>query len=259
MKIGLCTISNTDASVRSVLSTAADAGYDGVEIWGDGHVGDSPGDDPERVATTAAEFGLEIPVYGSYLRAGSDSFERKLSTELEMADALGASLIRVWAGTQEYQDHVPAHWARVVDDLQVLSRRAADLGVGVTVEKHEGTLTNRATGARALVEAVDRENCGLNYQPLFFHSADELVAEARDLARYANNVHLQAVGERGGDDRTLLEDAYFDCEAVLEPFREASFSGYVEVEFVDRDRPYEVAVRRDLEYLRGILGAERDA
>jgi sugar phosphate isomerase/epimerase len=252
MRIGLCSISNTDASVRSVLSTAADAGYDGVEIWGDGHVGDGGEEAPERVADTAAEFGLEIPVYGSYLRAGTDAFEREVADELATAESLGASLIRVWPGTQEYQEHGAGHWDRVVADLLTLSRRGADLGIGVTVEKHEGTLTNRTAGARELLAAVDHENCGLNYQPLFFLPADELAAEARELAPYSNNVHLQAVGSRGANERTLLEDAYFDCEAVLEPFRDGSFSGYVEVEFVDPDRPYDTAVRRDLEYLRSI-------
>lgn len=259
MKIGLCTISNKDVSARSVLSTAADAGYDGIEVWGDGHVGDGNADACERVRNTAAEFGLELPVYGSYLRAGSDAFEREFTDELAIADSLDASLIRVWPGTQEYQEHASEHWSQVVDDLRTLSRRAADRGIGVTVEKHEGTLTNRRAGACELLEAVDHENCGLNYQPLFFYSGDELVEEAHELAPYANNVHLQAVGSRGTHARTLLEDAYFDCEAILEPFRNASFSGYVEVEFVDPDRPYEIAVRRDREYLSSILGDATDA
>lgn len=253
MKVGLCTISNTDASIGSVLSLAADTGYAGVEIWGDGHVDDGDSS-AERIAESAGSFGLEIPVYGSYLRAGTDDFEREVSTELDIADALGASLIRVWPGAQEYQEHTSEHWDRVVDDLLSLSRRAADRGIGVTVEKHEGTLTNTTTGARELMETVDHQRCGLNYQPLFFLSADELVAEARELAPLANNVHMQAVGIRGGDERTLLQDAYFDCEALLAPFQEHAFQMYVEVEFVDQGRPYESAIRQDLEYLRSILG-----
>lgn len=34
MHAGLCTISNRDADVDAVLAHAANAGYDGVEVWG---------------------------------------------------------------------------------------------------------------------------------------------------------------------------------------------------------------------------------
>lgn len=254
MNVGLCTISNKDAGVEDVLATAARAGYDGVEIWGQAaHIGDGSAADCERLADRAAELGLEVPVYGSYLRLGTDEFDDELERELGIAEALGASLIRVWAGTQEYQERTADHWDRAVGDLRTLSRRAAARDLGVTVEKHGGTLTNRGEGARRLVEAADDDRCGLNWQPLFGLPPDELAAEARSLAPYSNNVHVQAVSTRGGADRSLLEDAYFDCAEVLAPFRDGPFDGYVEVEFVTGDHPYETAVQRDLSYLRSVL------
>lgn len=251
MNVGLCTISNKDLPVEEVVSIAAESGYDGVEIWGkEPHVEDGSADACERIANHVDSVGLELPVYGSYLRAGADGFRREIADELRIADELGATLIRVWAGTEEYQERTTDHWDRVVDDLRTLSRRAAERGIAVTVEKHDGTLTNRREGARRLVEAVDSDNCGLNYQPLFFYSAEELEAEARELAPYVNNVHLQAVEAPNQTDRCLLSDAYFDCEAILELLRDASYSGYVEVEFVDQSLPYDDAIRCDLEYLR---------
>ncbi len=251
MKTGLCTITNKDQSVESVMSMAADCGYDGVEIWGrEPHIENGDDDTCERISNHAKTVGLEIPVYGSYLRAGTDEFDDQLADELRIADALGAPLIRVWAGTQEYQDRTADHWEQVVADLRTLSREAAGRGVEVSVEKHQGTLTNLREGARRLIEAVDSDNCGLNYQPLFFYTAEELKAEARELAPYSNNVHVQAVSKPTGHERCLLENAYFDCDAILEPFHETSVAGYVEVEFVDQRQPYPEAARRDLEHLR---------
>lgn len=96
MKYGLCTISNVDAPVMTVIDAAASAGYDGVEIWGkEPHVGDKTATECETIAASACEGLLELPVYGSYLRAGADGFETAFATELTVAERLGVDLIRV--------------------------------------------------------------------------------------------------------------------------------------------------------------------
>ncbi|WP_306061575.1 sugar phosphate isomerase/epimerase family protein [Natronococcus wangiae] len=251
MQIGLCTISNRAASVESVIRDAGDAGYDGVEVWGKDHVGDGNPETCRSIRDAARAASVEIPVYGSYLRVGAPDFDDLLEREFEIARRLEADLIRVWAGSQEYGDHDDEHWDRAVEDLSRASRHAADRDLGVTVEKHANTLTNDGEGARRLVEAVDRENCRLNWQPAFSMAPDVLVEEAKDLAPISNNVHVQAVPERGSRDRCPLEAAFFDLERLLGIFKNAGFSGFVNVEFVDGDRPYRTAIEADLEYLRG--------
>lgn len=248
MHVGLCTLSDSESKVETVLSQAATAGYDGVEIWGDGHVDGTP----HTVRDAAEEYGLEIPVYGSYLRPGSSAFLESYEHELSVADTLGASLIRVWAGEEEYGDHDADHWDHVVSDLGKLSSAASKLGLGVTVEKHEGTLTNDADGAYRLLEGVDEPNCGLNWQPLFEMNADAILDEARDLAPLSNNVHIQAVPESGESTRCALADAFFDVEGIVETFRTAEFDGYVNVEFVRSDVEYARAIEADLNYLRSL-------
>lgn len=260
MKIGLCTISNTDAPVSDVLETAAGAGYDGVEVWGqEPHVGDGSAATCESIVETAEGLGIEIAVYGSYLAPGTDAFDGSYEHELAVAERLDADLIRVWPGESEYGDHAEAEWDAAVSDLSLLAEEAESAGVDVTVEKHEGRLSNTTEGARRLIEAVDHTRCGLNYQPLFDMSEDDLIAEAELLAPLSNNVHIQAPAERGSKTRAPLEDSYFDVGAVLAPFADAGFEGYVEVEFVTDDLPYGDAVRRDCEYLRSVLdGAAGD-
>lgn len=252
MHIGLCTISNGEAPLDTVLEQAADVGYDGVEVWGKDHVGDKSAETCRSIRRRAADLGLDVPVYSSYLRPGTPSFGDDLDEELAVAEHLDADLLRVWAGNQEYEDHDPDHWDRAVEDLAQVTRAAADRGLDVTVEKHAGTLTNCEEGARRLIEAVDSPHCGLNYQAMFSFPADELRAEAAALAPISNNIHVQAMPERNGEQRCPLADAYFDVEAVLRPFLESDFDGYANVEFVPDDRPYREAIREDLQYLRSV-------
>lgn len=254
MELGLCTISNKGAPVEDVLAVAADTGYDAVEIWGRDHAGDGSTATCDRIVDRAAELGVEIAVYGSYLAPGTDGFATDVERELAVADRLNADLIRVWPGESEYEECTETEWDRAVADLSELADRAGAFDVGVTVEKHGGRLTNAQAGARRLIEAVDDPNCGLNWQPRFDRPAADLLSEAERLAPLSNNVHLQAVAARGDDERCLLADAYFDVEAVLGRFDAAGFDGAVEVEFVSPAVDYGTAVRRDYEFLRSIVG-----
>lgn len=256
MKFGLCTIANKDEPVEEVLSVAAEAGYDGVEIWGRDHVGDRSSETLTSVREATDARDLDVAVYGSYLRPGTSGYEEAVETELDAARRLGASLIRVWAGEQEYEELTREHWNGVIEDLRDLSDRALECGLAVTVERHAGTLTNARDGARLLIEAVDRENCRLNWQPRFDLPPEEVLASARDLAPLSNNVHVQGAPDPGNPwpDQALLEDSYFDVPATLDAFADVGFDGYVEVEFVTDDLDFETAVRRDREYLASVVG-----
>lgn len=257
MNLGLCTISNRDESVEYVVETAAEAGYDGVEVWGkEPHVGDGSPERCERIAALAADHGIEVGVYGSYLRIGTGEFDERMAHELDVAERLGAGTIRVWAGESDYGDHSAAEFDDAVSDLGTLADAVTDRGLAVTVEKHAGTLTSTRTGARRLVEAVDFdvEVCGLNWQPSFEDPAADVLADARELAPLSNNVHVQAVPEPGSGDRCALADAYFDLPEILSAFESVGLDGWIDVEFVSAEDDYETAIRADHDYLRSIVG-----
>jgi sugar phosphate isomerase/epimerase len=254
VNIGLCTISNREESVERVIETAGRVGYDGVEIWGkEPHVGDGSPERCEDIAEHAADCGVAVDVYGSYLRIGTDEFDGEMSHELDVTERLGAGTIRVWAGETDYGDHTQAEWEQAVSDLRALTGAATDRGIDVTVEKHQNSLTDTREGARRLVEAVDDDACGLNWQPSFEDPPEAVLADARALAPLSNNVHVQAVDEPGGGSRCALADAYFDLPAVLSAFDSAGFDGWVDVEFVRSDVDYETAVAEDYEYLRSTV------
>lgn len=255
MNVGLCTISGRDRPLAEVIEIAADVGYDAVEIWGKDHVNGGSETECRTVNGMVTQNGMEVTAFGSYLRAGTDDFADEVDHEVAVADRLGAEMIRVWAGRGSYTDHDPTYFDRVVEDLRTTADRAADRGVEVTVEKHANTLTDTLEGARAVIDAVDHPNCGLNYQPGFSVRADEIDREVDELAGMTNHCHLQAVPARGagGGDRCPLSEAFYDVEGVLACLQRDGFEGPTMVEFVTDDRPYRDAIAADLQYLRSVL------
>lgn len=256
MELGLCTISNKDATVDEIIPQAAAAGYDGIEVWGRNHVDGSSESACRRIRNAAADHDLAVLTYGSYLRAGTDTFTENLQHEVNVADRLDVDRFRVWAGDFEYGDHTQQHWQQTVDDLRTLTTIASERGFEVTVEKHPGSLTNEAEGASRLISAVDEPACRLNYQPMFSLSAGEIRAEMEQLAPVSNQMHLQAVPRSGagGDERCPLSEAFYDLEFLVDLFRvHGTPDGSIHVEFVTDELPYEEAVTRDCEYLQSLL------
>lgn len=257
MELGLCTISNKNAAVDEIIPQAAAAGYDGVEVWGQDHVDGGSESACRRIRTAAADHDIAVLAYGSYLRAGTDTFTENLQQEVNIADRLDADRLRVWAGDYEYGDHDQQHWQQTVDDLLRLTTLASSRGFDVTVEKHPGSLTNEAEGASRLISAVDDSACRLNYQPMFSLTASEIRAEIKQLAPISNQMHLQAVPQPGasGDNRCLLSEAFYDLEFLVDQFRaQGAPDGSIHVEFVTDDLPYGDGVTRDCKYLQSVLG-----
>lgn len=253
MQVGVCTISARTRPLEWVVDVCGGLAVDGIEVWGKDHVGDGSAERCRELASATAAEGLSVPVYGSYLRAGGEGFGERMATELEIADRLGADLLRVWAGDREYGDCDGTHWDRVVDDLRRLGTAARNRGLAVTVERHGGTVTDETEGAVELIEAVDSPAVGLNWQPYFEHDAATVLADARTLAPLVNNVHLQAVPASGGDERCALADAYFDVAGVLAALEESGFEGFLEVEFVTQTAPYPAALAADVGFLRALV------
>lgn len=253
MEIGVCTIANKPAAVESVMEVADEAGATGVEPWGEDHINPATPDRAQEIRSVADRLGLRIPVYGSYLRAGTESFDEELDQELAIAEALSAEQIRVWAGEQEFQDVSESHWDRVIADLETLGERAAEEGLGVTVERHAGTVTNTTVGARKTIEQTP-DSVGLNYQPLFEHDAEEVASDIAELSALATNVHLQAVPAPGESERCPLAFAYFDINGIIEELSDAGFDGYLEVEFVSQRAPFAASLASDIACLQRLRG-----
>jgi 3-dehydroshikimate dehydratase len=261
MKIGLCSIAFRERLLEYSLDLACEAGLDGVEIWGrEPHISEEY--DANRVAAArkmVADRGLEVAVFGSYLRLGSVSTESMtLRDVLQIATGLDVSLVRVWASDVGSDEADDALWKRTVEECRDAACAAQKMGLQLAVEMHTNTIADTTTSARRLVEDVARENFGLNYQPLPSLN-DDALKRLKRVQPYVLHFHAQNFAALNGDpekmERASLAEGVIDYVPLVSLLREDGYDGYVAVEFSPSNvEDKRAAVLRDCIYLQNIRG-----
>ncbi len=256
MKIGLCTIAFRDQPIEQAIEIAARCGYDGIEVWGQaGHLPPSSGPDAAgHVRELADHHGLDVIAYGSYLRLLSDDFDAAVQPVLDTTVALGTRLLRMWSGGSPSAEADDEMVAAGVTQLKSLCARAADMGVTVAFESHDGGLSDSAGMILRLIEQTGGDNLRTYYQPSWRPDADDFYEALEMLLPHLANVHAQNFrGEY--KKRAQLADGDVDYARIVRTLKQARYDGPIEVEFVEGPDPVEWA-RRDLEYLRSLVHAE---
>ena len=149
---GLCSITFHALPTEDALALAATAGLEGIEWASKSHVPLGDLQAAERVKTQTADAGLVVTSYGTYYRMGSGE---EFSPVLETALALGAPIIRVWAGQKDYAKSSPEEIGRVVDETLRVADLCHTAGLKIGFEHHDGTLTSRNAGAAVLLSSAD--------------------------------------------------------------------------------------------------------
>jgi sugar phosphate isomerase/epimerase len=170
---------------------------------------------------------------------------------LKIARDLGTDKTRVWAGRTGSAGADEAQWAAAIGGLRGFSDRAADLGVTLVLEMHNGYLSDTAEGSLRLVEGVARPNFRLNFQPMSAHGADRVMEEVRKVAAHVATVHAQNYAQVGQNRRALVSEGVVDFAGVVAELRRAGFDGYLEVEFVREEDPEEALIA-DARFLRSL-------
>ena len=189
MKTGLCSVSFRALPALDVIRLAADAGLDSIEWGGDIHAPPSLGTVALRAlgdATRAA--GLSVCSYGSYHRLGvSDPSE--LSDVFAAAKALGAPVVRVWAGAKGSAESSPEERGAVHAAAHEAAALAAREGLCVSFECHPRTLTDDPAEARSLLSEGPADALSIHWQPNPSHDEEWNLAYARAVARRVRIVH----------------------------------------------------------------------
>jgi hypothetical protein len=174
---GLCSVTFRALTPAQVAAAAAASGLQGIEWGSDVH---APPDQPatlREVRRVTADAGLAVTSYGTYYRL--DDEPHPWERYLDAAAALGAPLLRIWAGRQGSAEVDDAQWARLVADSHRAATLAAARGLAVAYEFHGHTLTDSAAAARRLLAAVDHPALGVYWQSTIG------LGEAGDLAALA--------------------------------------------------------------------------
>lgn len=183
-----------------VVTLLADCGLKAVEWSENVHV--QP-DDPDGAAllrqkTEAA--GLRVAAYGSYFRLGENELPgAAFARSLRSAKALGAPLIRVWAGTQASAEVGDEQFCCLAGEAALIAEMAAREGIKVAFEWHKNTLTDTNQSAQRLLSQANHPNLYCLWQPTVALTPLERVRGIQWLGDRLLNFHVYSWpdGKRG--------------------------------------------------------------
>ena len=186
---GLVSITFRQLIPEQIIELVAEAGLSGIEWGGDVHVPHGDTQCARRVRQQTQVAGLQVAAYGSYYRVGhaeSGPFDAVLAT----AVALGAPVIRVWAGKQGTDTADAAYWDAVVADSVRIAEHAAGEGIAVAYEFHRNTLTDSYAATQQLLTRAAHPNLFTYWQPPWHLSVAENLAGLTQLAPWLYHLHV---------------------------------------------------------------------
>ena len=232
MRTGLTSVTFRNLSADEIISLAAQAGLDGIEWGGDVHVPPSSPTLAADIAQKCRRQGLAVLSYGSYWRGGElKAFEGVLAS----AKALGAPVIRIWAGSAAPDAVSPEGFEQLVQNTRTAAAMAAGEGIGIAFEYHRGTMTQTREGALRLMNALPEENIRCYWQPNPDISFEEQLAELDALAPRLAQLHVFAW--EAGNVRHPLAHAMDKWRAYFAKAAQAPGEHDAILEFVKGDSP----------------------
>jgi len=262
VKAGIATIALRRYDVFHALDLAAEAGFEGIEIWGKPpHTPEEFDEEFERgVRRRIKENGLRVSMFGSYVNAASADWQQKAADALATAKILKAPIIRVWAGNREPREADEDLWMQVTRCLHEFALQAADEGVSLAMEMHKGTLAATPEGVCRMIEQAGAPGIKLNYQVIDPLEPD-LERAIGMVGEFVVNVHAQNYRptrrEEGGVELCLIEEGIIDYDRVLTLLAGHGFRGFVEVEFLKGEKDSEHtmldSLKRDAAYLKSLV------
>lgn len=232
---GLVSVTFRKLSPHEIVDLARQAGLAGIEWGGDVHVPHGDLACAGEVAAMTTGAGLRVMAYGSYYRVGHDH-ELPFESVLDTARALGAPVVRVWAGDQPSARADAAYWARIVEESRRIGDLAGEAGLRVVFEFHSGTLTDSNDSARRLIEQVAHPAVGMYWQPVVGQDVAYNVAGLRAMLPWLVNAHVFHWGPTT-QDRHPLADGTDEWRQYLAVMRASGRPHGALLEFVPGDAP----------------------
>lgn len=201
---GLVSITFRCFTPAEIVALVAQAKLEAIEWGGDIHVPHGDLQAAREVQALTRNAGLTVAAYGSYYRVGHGESEGDpFQAVLDTAVALGAPVVRVWAGRKDSGDADSAYRRQVTQDLRRICELAAPAGVIVATEFHRGTLTDTAASARQLLQKVGHPALRTLWQPRVNAGIHQAMADLERLLPWL--AHLHVFHWRGTQRLPLLE------------------------------------------------------
>ena len=163
---GLVSVTFKEMPCEDVIRHAQAAQLKAIEWHGLNHVPHGDLETARRIGQSTLDAGLAVAAYGSYYVLGqSEGMGLSFDTVLQTAKALGAPMIRVWAGHQnpdQTPDHIRAH---IVEEAARVADLAAKAQARIVLEFHADTLTQTGKSCAELLGDLDHPNVSTYWQP----------------------------------------------------------------------------------------------
>ena len=243
--LGLVSVSFRGHTPKEILEATRAAGLSCIEWGSDIH---APCKDLARlyeIADLQKQYGITCSSYGTYFKFGKTPLE-ELTDYITAAKILGADVLRLWCGRKSGAEMTAEERTQLLADCCKASQIAAEHGVTLCMECHQGTFTEKTENTLLLMQEVDSPHFQMYWQPFCEKSANENLAYAKQIAPYAKHVH---VFNWQGDEKMPLADAAHDWHAYLKHFPAPRT---LLLEFMPDDRIESLATEADA--LRAIIG-----
>lgn len=185
--IGLVSVTYRRLPAEALIRLAHDAGLACIEWGSDIHVPETDPAGARRVGTATRAAGLAVASYGTYYRLGQG---QDFSAYLTAAEALGAPMLRLWAGTQGSGAVDAATRRAWVADGIAAAEAASARGLRVAFEYHPGTLTDESDSAVRLMREIGHPAAGLYWQPDFRRPESELLRGLEAALPWLRAIHV---------------------------------------------------------------------
>lgn len=232
---GLTSITFRKLSIDEIIALAASAGLDGIEWGSDVHVPQGDTELAESVKAKTEAAGLKVCSYGSYYRCTDESGE--IADFLDSAQALGAPVIRVWAGDKGSAEVNQAYRDAVAERLRRMVIAAKELDITIALEYHGNTLTDTQESAHRLLKEVGQPELKLYWQPRTCGTFEGDIPELIAALPHMSHVHCFHWGPSGWQDRMALAEGVEPWTEYLKLIKDADGDRFVIFEFVKGDAP----------------------
>jgi sugar phosphate isomerase/epimerase len=165
---------------------------------------------------------------------------------IDYAAAMGAPVIRIFAGQVPKGDTEEAALDRCVAGINESLQYAAQKGVVLALENHGG-ITATPAQLLAIVERMDESPWfGVNFDSGNFHTADPY-GDLEEIAPYAVNAQLKVSIHPEGKPEERA-----DMGRLVQILKDAGYRGYIVLEYEENDDPKQ-SIPKVLDELRELI------
>ena len=271
MQFGFSANAFRDYSATEAIEHLADAGYDGVELLFDEphlYPDTATDEDRRRVREKLDEAGMAISNANAFMLTAIEGFHHPSYVEpdpdyrrqrveytlsaLDQAAALDAHHISIEPGGP-IPEGKSREWCedRFLEGLREVAERAEEVGVDVLVEPEPDLLIETSTQFLDLMDRVDSDRIGCNFDAGHFYCVDEdPAALIETLSPYTEHYHLEDIPADRSHEHTQLGEGAMDVDGFLETLEATGYDGFVTLELYPYEDTAVETAREAMSYLR---------